>query len=343
VKTNNSSFLNALDMKLQKTIPIWMMRQAGRYQASYQAIRRSHTFEEILHNPAVAAEVTLNPIREFGFDAAIIFSDILMVAEALGQQLTYIEGKGPLLAPALMAEPSWQFQPQDFQVESLNCVYDAIRQAKLGLGETPLIGFCGGPFTVACYMLQGHSGLDMRKIRSWIREFPEKFEQLLDVITEASILHMVAQVKAGADLLQLFESSAGQMSAYEFSLYGAPYLKKIIDAVRAQTSVKIALFCLGIGHVRNQVLALSPDVVGVDWMQDIGGFSHDLPSNFVIQGNLDPLDLFLPVEKLGLSVSRILDCVGKRPGFIFNLGHGVLPGTPESHVKAVVESVHAYK
>jgi uroporphyrinogen decarboxylase len=321
--------------------PIWLMRQAGRYLPEYRAIRQStKSFLDLCFNPKLAAEVTLQPIRRFGFDAAILFSDILVIPHALGQRVSFEEGEGPRLDP--LAEPSalnrlWQ----DVDQERLAPVYETIERVKKELpADIALLGFCGAPWTVATYMVAGGGVSDQLPARQFAYNHPEAFGRLIDILVAASAAYLVRQLQAGVDAVQIFDSWAGVLPPNEFGKWCIEPCARIAALVRAKIpKAKIIGFPRGAGtKLENYLAGVPVDAVGLDWMIDFDFARERVQKKRPIQGNLDPLALLAGGATLDRSIDAVLAAFSGGP-FIFNLGHGVLPETPVAHVERLVKRV----
>ena len=325
--------------------PIWLMRQAGRYLPEYRATRaKAGSFLDLCYNPELATEVTLQPIRRFGFDAAILFSDILVVPHALGQNLRFEEGRGPLL-DALEDEAAIARLGMDQFHQRLKPVYATVAGLRESLPkETALIGFAGAPWTVASYMIEGGSSRDYAKIKAWAYRRPAAFQQLINLIVEATAQYLNAQIEAGAEVLQLFDSWAGSLDHAGLLRWSYQPMKAIVDRVRMNhPDVPVIVFprACGAGYLdfaRQPFMhGLSLDSgVPLDW-----AFTQ-LQGRLALQGNLDPQLLVAGGEAMSMQATRILETLGRGP-FIFNLGHGIVPETPPEHVEALVQLVQGWK
>jgi uroporphyrinogen decarboxylase len=321
--------------------PIWLMRQAGRYLPEYRAIRqKADSFLDLCFDPKLAAEVTLQPIHRFGFDAAILFSDILVVPYALGQHVTFEAGEGPKLDA--LREPSGLGRLlREINHGKLAPVYDAIACAKQQLPDSvTLLGFCGAPWTVATYMIAGCGTVDQAPARLFAYRHPEAFGELIDLLVEASASYLVRQFEAGVDAVQIFDTWAGVLPADEFRQWCIEPCARIVAAVRDRVAgARIIGFPRGAGTELARYLAAVPvDAVGLDWTIELGFAREHIQSQRPIQGNLDPLALLVGGTALDRAIDAILEAFAPRP-FIFNLGHGVLPETPIAHVERLVARV----
>lgn len=336
-----SAFLDVLDGTVVDPPPFWMMRQAGRYLPEYREVRaQAGDFLTLCYTPKLAAEVTLQPIRRFGFDAAIIFSDILVVPHALGAQLTFEAGEGPRLSPvaeaAALAGLSDRLDPA--KVEP---VYEAISMVRAALlPEVALIGFCGAPWTVATYMVAGRGTDDQAPARLLALRDEALFQRLIDMLVEASIVHLAAQVTAGAQAVQIFDTWAGVLDPASFERWCAEPLRRIVAGLKAiHPDVRVIAFPKGATLEALERLAdTGINAIGLDWSADRPAARARLSGKVALQGNLDPLRLIAGGAALEAEVARIrADFSGAR--HIFNLGHGIRPETPIAHVEKLVEAV----
>ena len=321
------------------------MRQAGRYLPEYQAVRaRTRTFLEFCYSPELAAEVTLQPVRRFGMDAAIIFSDILVIPDALGQGVAFEAGRGPVLRPIQSVDDLGAFDAAGLR-EYLAPIYQAIGLAKAVLpGRTALIGFCGAPWTVAAYMIEGGSSTQYERLKGMAYGRPEEFARLIDRLVAAITIHLIAQVDAGADVLQIFDSWAGVLPDTQFRRWSIAPTAAIVRGVRARhPTVPIIGFPNRCGLLyaeyaaETRVDAVSLDAtVPLEWARDT------LQTKVAVQGNLDPQMLVVGGEAMRAATTRILDMLGRGP-YVFNLGHGIVPSTPPDHVAELVELVRGWK
>ena len=338
-------FLRALRREVVDRPPFWFMRQAGRYLPEYQAIRaRSKNFLEFCYDPAMATEVTLQPVHRFGMDAAIIFSDILVIPDALGQKVAFEPGRGPVLEPIGDAKDLPPFDGEK-QKAYLAPVYEALRLTKAALPpETALIGFAGAPWTIAAYMIEGGSSRDFEKLKAFAYGRPAAFAAIIDMLVEAVAAHLIAQVEAGAEALQLFDSWAGVLPEPQFQRWCVAPAMMIVRKVKAAyPDVPIIGFpnragaLYGMYAAETGIDAMSIDAtVPLDWARD------SLQPRVVLQGNLDPMMLVTGGEAMKADARRILAALAKGP-FIFNLGHGVPQITPPSHVAELSALLHNWQ
>jgi uroporphyrinogen decarboxylase len=340
-KSADKPLIRALKGETVKSPPIWLMRQAGRYLPEYRQVRaRAGSFLDLCYNPKLATEVTLQPIRRFGFDAAILFSDILVVADALGQKVGFEEGRGPVLEALKDGKDLARLSLDKFH-DRLAPVYETVGRIRQELPpETALIGFAGAPWTVASYMIEGGSSRDFATAKSWMYGRVTDFAALIALLVEATSQYLIRQVEAGAEILQLFDSWAGALSHPDMRHFSLAPLRQIAANVHAaHPKVPIILFPRGIGAGYLDFAAekfaegLSLDQsVPLEWARD------HLQARACLQGNLDPQLLVGGGRSMSAGVARILNRLGKGP-FIFNLGHGIVPETPPEHVAELVKLV----
>ena len=319
--------------------PIWLMRQAGRYLPEYRTLRETAgSFLDLCYNPAFAAEVTLQPIRRFGFDAAIVFSDILVVPDAFDRGLTFVQGEGPRLDPIdAVGIAALDVSPVR---ERLAPVFETVRQVRAALdADKSLIGFCGAPWTVATYMVAGRGTPDQAPARLMAATEPEVFQDLIDTLVEASVISLLGQIEAGADVVQIFDSWAGILNEHDFDRWSIAPTVEIVRRVRAAApDVRIIGFPKGAGfRIERYVAATGIDAVGIDWTVPFD-VAAKLQSQVTVQGNLDPLVLVAGGAALDRAIDAILEALGGGR-FIFNLGHGIVPQTPIAHVEHLIARV----
>jgi len=318
------------------------MRQAGRYMAEYRRIRAEHPILEICKTPRLAAEVTLQPIDALDVDAAIIFADLLLPIEPMGLKLEFVAGEGPVIHnPVRSAADVDALQTR--HTADLNYVGEAISEAKkLINGRVPLIGFVGAPFTLASYMIEGGSSRNYLRAKSLMYNEPKTWTRLLDKVVEVLIPYAASQVSHGADVIQVFDSWVGALSPGDYEKHLLPHSRMLIRAIQS-TGVPVVHFSTGGGSFLPLLHQAGGDVLGIDWRVHIDEAWAGIGHEAAIQGNLDPIALFAPEAELRRQVHDILKRVNGRPGFIFNLGHGILPETPVENVKAVVKMVREFE
>ncbi|OJF91347.1 uroporphyrinogen decarboxylase [Pararhizobium antarcticum] len=331
--------MQVLDGQTLTPPPIWLMRQAGRYLPEYRQTRAAAgSFLDLCYTPEMAVEVTLQPIRRYGFDAAILFSDILVIPDALDRNVRFEEGRGPLMDPI---DPAGILALKPDQViEHLKPVFETVSRLRRDLpDETTLLGFCGAPWTVATYMIAGHGTPDQAPARLFAYRHPEAFDHLLALLAEVSADYLVAQIDAGADAVQIFDSWAGVLGEVEFQRYAVKPVRRMIDSVRARRpQAKIIAFAKGAGiqlkHYRQQTDA---DAIGLDWSVPLA-FAAELQKDGPVQGNLDPMRVVAGGAALDDGIDAILQVLGNGP-LIFNLGHGITPQADPATVSRLVERV----
>jgi len=323
------------------TPPIWMMRQAGRYLPEYREIRaKAGSFLSLCYNPELAAEVTLQPIRRFGFDAAILFADILLVPQALGQKLWFAEGEGPRLEPVADATRLAEIDRVADQAK-LDSIPETVRRVRAALPrETGFIGFCGAPWTVATYMVAGRGTPDQGPAKTLFERDPILFQAIIDRIVVSSIAYLNAQIAAGVDAVQIFDSWAGSLGPDDFKRWCIAPTRRIVEGVRAaHPQARIIGFPRGAGHlIPDYIAGTGVDAVGLETDIDRTFVREAIQSRVPVQGHLDPLVLRAGGDALEREVDAILTAFGDRP-FIFNLGHGILPDTPIAHVERLLKRV----
>jgi uroporphyrinogen decarboxylase len=346
----NDRFLRACRREPVDATPVWFMRQAGRYMAEYRAIREKYSLIEICQHPEIAAEVTMQPVLALGVDAAILFADILLPVIPLGPGLEFAKGEGPVItSPVRTLDDVRRMKP--FNAESdLGYVMEAIRilREMLRPGSTqalsgvPLIGFCGAPFTVASYLIEGGSSREFLKTKTMMYSAPEVFHALMDKLSTVLTDYLLAQVHAGVQVVQLFDSWVGALGPQDYENFVLPYSQRILEAVKKENVPAI--------HFGTNTTTLLPlmkraggDVIGLDWRIPLDDGWSLLGDDVAVQGNLDPTVLFAPLPEIKKHVTDILQRADGRPGHIFNLGHGILQHTPVDNVKAVVDMVHEFE
>jgi uroporphyrinogen decarboxylase len=321
--------------------PVWMMRQAGRYLAEYRELRsRYPSFLDLCYTPQAAAEVTLQPIRRFGFDAAILFSDILVIPDALGQTVTFAKGEGPRLN-RLSGQEDIAALKLERVLEHLQPVFETVERVRGALApEVTLLGFCGAPWTVATYMIAGRGTDDQRPARMLAYSDPDTFQQLIDILVEASADYLIRQVKAGADAVQIFDTWAGILDEDGFRRWAIEPTRRIVEKVRSELpGTRIIGFPRGAGaRAVSYIAETGIDAVGIDWMMPLEFARDALQPHATVQGNLDPIALLAGGRAIDAGVDRILETLGSGP-LVFNLGHGIVPETPVAHVEAMLKRV----
>lgn len=343
--TQTKPILRALAGETCTPPPIWLMRQAGRYLPEYRATRaKARTFLDFCFTPELAIEVTLQPIRRFGFDAAILFSDIMVVPHALGQKVWFEEGRGPCLKPVRAARDLGRLSLESFQ-ELAAPVYEIARGIKAELdAETAFIGFAGAPWTVACYMVEGGGSRDYAAVKGWAYGDAAGFQQLIDLLIDATVVYLDSQVAAGAEALQLFDSWAGALPGEEMRRWCLEPAQRIVERLKAKhPNVPIILFPRGAGPVYRDIARDSgADALSLDSALPLSWARDELQSRVAVQGNLDPIFLVTGGEALRRAARRVLEALAGGP-FVFNLGSGIVPEARPEHVAELVELVRGWR
>lgn len=337
----NDRFIRACRRQPVDRTPVWFMRQAGRYMAEYQAIRKNHSILDVCKIPELAAEVTLQPIERFPLDAAIIFADILLPLEPMGLNLSFVEEKGPVIAnPVRTSDDVARLKVVDG--DAFRFSHEAMTQTLERLaGRVPLIGFAGGPFTLASYAIEGGSSRNYLTTKQFMYSQPKHWHALLEKFSDVVTNYLLVQIRAGAQAIQLFDSWVGCLAPNDYEEYALPHVTRIIDRLRSE-GLPIIYFGTGTSTILSLMKKAGSDVVGLDWHVHLDEAWARIGHDVAVQGNLDPVVLFAPVEEIDRRVKDILDRAGQRPGHIFNLGHGILPQTPLEHVDAALAAVHKY-
>lgn len=323
--------------------PIWLMRQAGRYMSEYRDLRSRYGILDIIHNDDLACEVTMQPIKRFDLDAAIIFADLLPPIATLGLHLEYVKGEGPFIHNPIRTMGDidrlhWQ-EPEESMPATMKAIKTLVKE--LAGRNIPLIGFAGAPFTLASYAIEGMGGTNRITLKRFMYEQPEAWERLMLLFSELSGKYLLAQANAGAHALQLFDSWVGELSPADYRKYVMPYSKKTIEIAK-QAGVPVIHFGTGTAGLLLDMQHCGGDVLGIDWRIDLHQARNLVGSDTVIQGNLDPATLFAPKDIITKAAQGILDQVGVQGRHIFNVGHGIMPHTPVEHVEHLIDIVHSY-
>jgi len=333
----NDLLLKALRGENVERPPVWMMRQAGRYLPEYIALREKYDFFTRVQTPELAAEITLQPVKRIGVDAAIIFSDILVIPQAMGVEVLMEEGKGPLLPNVIKTEKDVISLFTDKVEEKLDYVMKALTLTKQELnGDVPLIGFAGAPWTILCYMVEGKGSKTWEKAKEFCFTQPDLAHQLLQKITDTTIHYLKAQIKAGADVVQVFDSWAGSLSPEDFKRFAQPYLIQIADAL--QDDAPVILFPKGSWYALKDLSESSASALGIDWCISPKMARELTAEKITLQGNFDPAKLLLPIDDIKKEVKKMISEFGIQK-YIVNLGHGITPNIPVDHAKAFVDAV----
>jgi uroporphyrinogen decarboxylase len=339
----NDRLIRALLRQPTDATPVWLMRQAGRYLPEYRQLRaKFKDFVKLCKTPEAACEVTLQPVKRFDLDAAIIFSDILTIPDAMGLGLSVQEKIGPQFQYPLRTEKDLQnLRVPDIE-NDLGYVLDAIRLVKNELtNKIPLIGFAGSPWTLATYMIEGGSFKDFALIKQWLYLRPQLLEQLLTLLANVVSDYLYAQIAGGADVVMIFDTWGGILTPRDYQRFSLSYMTNVVNQLkRQQTYVPVILFTKNSGQWLEVIATSGCDAIGLDWMTDIGEARQRVGNKVALQGNIDPLILFASPDRIIEEVAYIKGRFGSGPGHVFNLGHGVLPATPYENVKVLVDAVH---
>ena len=336
----NDLLLRALRKETVERPPVWLMRQAGRYLPDYIKLRDKYNFFTRVQTPELACEITLQPVDQVGVDAAIIFSDILVIPQAMGMEVLMEEGKGPSLPKVVKTQKDVDGLLTKNAENNLKYVYDALSLTKIELnGRVPLIGFAGAPWTILCYMVEGKGNKTWAKAKQFAYTQPELAHELLQKITSVTINYLKAQVKAGADIVQVFDSWSGILSPGDFKIFAQPYLLQIADALK--NDAPVILFPKGSWHALHDLSKSSAAGIGIDWCITPQLARKLTENKITLQGNFDPAKLLAPVPQIKQWVRDMIDSFGTQK-YIANLGHGITPNVPVDHAKAFVEAVKEY-
>jgi uroporphyrinogen decarboxylase len=335
-------FLRACRRQPVDVTPVWFMRQAGRYMPEYRAVRARHSMLDVIRTPELACEITLQPMRAFDLDAAIIFADILPILIGMGLDLEFVKGEGPVINNPITSSADVDALRTPPAEENLPYTLDAIRLVRRELdGRIPLIGFSGAPFTLASYAVEGAGSKNHVKVKTLMLSVPDAWSRLMDKLATVVGDYLSAQVEAGAQALQIFDSWAGVLAPWDYRDKVLPYTRRVIERARS-TGVPVIYFGTDLNGMLGGLAETGADVIGVDWRIAIDDAWKQIGEEFAVQGNLDPVALFAPWEEIQHRADDILERTAGRLGHIFNLGHGILPDTPVDHVRRLAEYVHEY-
>jgi uroporphyrinogen decarboxylase len=341
---NNERLVRACRRQQVDRAPVWMMRQAGRYMPEYRALREKHDFLTMCKTPELAVEVSLQPYEALDVDGVILFSDILIPVEAMGMKFDIVESKGPVLEDPIRSPKQIDKLVIPDPVETMPFVMNAIRMLRRRLdGEAPVIGFAGAPFTLASYMVEGGGSRNYAEIKKMMYREPIAIHKLLNTIAETIILYLNAQIEAGAQVVQLFDTWAGDLSQSDYEEFALPYERKIFEHIHrgpAGLSVPATLYINGCSHILEKMAGTGANVLSIDWRIDLAEARHRVGDKVALQGNLDPCELLGTPETIDLAVKEIMK-KGGGLGHIVNLGHGILPMTPVENARAFVEAAKA--
>jgi len=339
--TCRNRFLSACRCESVDRPPIWMMRQAGRSLPEYRELKAGRRFTELVQDPAMAAEVTLQPIRRFGYDAAVIFSDILVVAEAMGQKYELLDQGGVKMDFELNSKAAVDRLNPAAVLDEIGYTPEAIRLVRNELGdERAIIGFAGSPWTLASFMIEGGSSRENTRSRAMLYSEPALCQKLLEKITEATITYLKAQIEAGADVIQIFDSQGGTLAPDLFWKFSGLWMQQIIDALGG--AVPVIVFARNVHHNWKDVVNTGADALGIDWSISLRETADRLPADVAVQGNMDPALLIAKPECAAAEARRICEEMRGRNGFIFNLGHGVPPDADIAAIQAAAETVQTF-
>lgn len=335
----NDLFLRACRRLPVERTPIWVMRQAGRYLPEYRAVRRRADFMTMCKTPELAAEVSLQPVDIIGVDAAIIFSDILVIPEAMGMTLEMHEGKGPIFPHPIRSDDDIRRIRGIDPAADLRYVLDAVALVKKGLaGRVPLIGFSGSPWTLLAYMVEGHGSRTFSKVKRFVYNNPQSAHRLLEIIADAAAEFLSAKIEAGVNAVQIFDTWGGILSPDDFETFSLRYIERIIARIRRKDE-PVIVFAKGVHFRLNRLADCGADVLGLDWTMDIGEVRRRVGRKVALQGNLDPTVLYMRPEDIAQQAWNILKSYGSHDGHIFNLGHGILPDVSPENLKCLVDFV----
>lgn len=324
-------------------VPVWMMRQAGRYMPEYRALRAKHTMLECIRTPELAVRITLQPINAFAFDAAILFSDILPLLAGMGLELDFVDGEGPQIFNPLRSAGDIDKLKVTPAQESVPFALEAVGllRGELASRDIPLIGFSGAPFTLAAYAIEGKGSKNYTLAKGLMYADPAAWHRLMDKLATVVGEYLLAQARAGAQALQMFDSWVGHVSPQDYREFVLPYSRRAL-AIAGEAGVPVIHFGVHTGGLLELIAEAGGDVIGVDFATDLAQARRRIPAGRAVQGNLDPVALFAPWEQLKTRVRHVLDAGIAAPGYVFNLGHGILPGTPVDNVRRTVDFVHEY-
>lgn len=339
-KLKNDLLLRAARKQKVERTPIWIMRQAGRYLPEYRAIREKADFITMCKTPELAAEVTIQPVDIIGVDAAIIFSDILVIPEAMGMTFEMNEGKGPIFHNPLRTKEDANKLKKITVEKDLKYVMDAVSLVKKELdGRVPVIGFCGSPWTLLTYMVEGKGSKNFSHVKSFIYNQPKIAHQVLEKLATAGAEYLSAKIEAGANAVQIFDTWGGILNQNDYAEFSLPYMKMIIENIKKKDDEPVIVFSKGVHYKLNKLAKSGADVIGLDWTMDLGKVRKRTGGKVALQGNLDPTILYAADDKIKEEVKRVLESYGKGSGHIFNLGHGILPDIKPEKARALVNFV----
>jgi uroporphyrinogen decarboxylase len=346
--TKSHCFIDALLRRPVQRTPVWMMRQAGRYLPEYRALRaEAGSFMNLCRNPELACEVALQPLRRFNFDAAILFSDILTIPDAMGLGLHFVENEGPKFERPLNTAAEVNALPVPDPESELRYVMDAVRLIRKNLnGEVPLIGFSGSPWTLATYMVEGGSSRSFEKIKRWMYSDPRSMHALLEKLADTVALYLNAQIAAGAEAVMIFDTWGGNLSAEDYLMFSLAYARSVRERLHLDPEeghqIPAIFFTKGGGQWLEAMVDSGYSALGLDWTTDLGLARRRVDNRVALQGNMDPMVLFAEPAIIREKVKTTLERYGKGSGHVFNLGHGIVPGVDPDNVQVMVEAVHEF-
>lgn len=336
----NDNFLRACRKEETDFTPVWLMRQAGRYLQEYMDIKNKSSFIEMCKTPEVACEITMQPLRRFDLDASIIFADILLPLEGMGINFEFTKGDGPVIHNPVRSRADIDAIKEITPEEDVSYLMEAIKLTKKEIdGKVPLIGFCGAPFTLASYMIEGGGSKNYLHAKKLMYTDPESWDVMMTKITDMLVKYLKAQINAGVQAVQIFDSWAGCLSKNDYSKYALPYTKRLIKEVTGE--VPVINFSTNTGTYLDVIKQAGGDVIGLDWKVDLMDGWNQL-GDVAVQGNMDPAVLFSDEKTIRAKVKEVIDSAAGRKGHIFNLGHGIILGTPPENVKILVDAVHEF-
>jgi len=344
-RPKNDTLIRALLREPTPWTPVWIMRQAGRYLPEYnQTRKRAGSFLDLCRDPVLATEVTLQPLARFALDAAIVFSDILTIPDAMGLGLYFAEGEGPRFERPLREDWEIRNLTAPDPVEHLGYVLEAVRHCRKALAnEVPLIGFSGSPFTLACYMIEGRGGTDFATVKTMLYREPALLHRILEVNATAVASYLNAQIEAGVQAVMLFDTWGGTLSHAAYGTFSLDYLARVVASLTRERDgmrVPCIVFTKGGGLWLERIAAIGADAVGLDWTIDIGAARARVGDRVALQGNMDPAIMLSDPDAIRREAASVLAAFGQGPGHVFNLGHGISQHTPPDHVRVLVDTVH---
>lgn len=345
IDVSQSVLIRSLQQKPVERTPVWIMRQAGRYLPEYREVRAmAGDFMSLCRNPEWACEVTLQPLRRFALDAAILFSDILTIPDAMGLGLSFVEGEGPCFAHPLRSIEAIDALPDQSVIEDLTYVFDAVRLIRQEMpSHLPLLGFSGSPWTLACYMVEGCSGTDYKRVLKLMYNEPAAMHRLLTKLSDAVVVYLEEQIRAGVNALMIFDTWGGILTTANYQAFSLYYMTRIVQQLKTKyPHIPITLFTKGGGQWLSQLSQTGCDALSLDWTTDLTAARAQVGERVALQGNLDPTVLLTSPECIRSQVQSVLQAYGHGSGHVFNLGHGITPDVPPEHLGVLVDAVHEF-